>query len=148
MDEDTAHQELRMIKSRNNPPEFQPLRLLIVDDNSQVRQDLHLLLGMNDGLEIAGEAANGLEAVQQAVQLSPDVILLDLEMPVLDGYEAAQKLKNLNPASRVVALSVHSYAAARQKAARAGIDEFIEKGAPLDEILRKIGLHTGEGNAP
>ena len=121
-------------------PKHHPLRLLIVDDNQQVRRDLHLLLGMSEGLEIAGEAANGLEAVQQAAGLRPDVILLDLEMPVGDGYEAARQIKALYPTCRVVALSVHSYDAARQKAARAGVDEFIEKGAPLIEILQKIGL--------
>ena len=116
----------------------QPLRLLIVDDNPQVRRDLHLLLGLNAGLDIVGEAANGLEAVQQAARLNPDAVLLDLEMPVLDGYQAAHQIKSLRPAPRVVALSVHSYRSAREKAAQAGVDEFIEKGAPLGEILLKI----------
>ena len=117
----------------------QPLRLLIVDDNPQVRRDLHLLLGLSDGLEIVGEAANGLEALQRVERLHPDVVLLDMEMPVLDGYEAAHRIKSLRPAPRVVALSVHSYRSAREKAAQAGVDEFIEKGAPLGEILAKIG---------
>jgi NarL family two-component system response regulator LiaR len=124
-------------------PKHHRLRLLIVDDNPQVRQDLHLLLGLSEGVDIAGEAANGLEALQQTANLNPDVVLLDLEMPVQDGYEAARQIKTHYPACRVVALSVHSYPAARQKATQAGVDDFIEKGASLHEILAKIGVSAG-----
>jgi DNA-binding NarL/FixJ family response regulator len=128
-------------EAMNTPlPSHPQLRLLIVDDNPQVRQELHLLLSLSAGLEIAGEAANGLEAIQQTAHLHPDVVLLDLEMPVLDGYEAARQIKTRWPACRVVALSVYSYPAAREKAARSGVNDFIEKGAPLSEILQKICL--------
>jgi len=116
------------------------LRLLIVDDAAEVRRDLRLLLSLSGAVEVAGEAANGREALQQAEHLRPDVVLLDLEMPVMDGYEAARQIKAHWPGCRVVAFSVHSYPSARQKAAVAGVDEFIEKGAPLREILQKIGL--------
>ncbi len=116
------------------------LRLLIVDDVSEVRRDLRLLLTLCGKVDVVGEAANGQEALVLAEALHPEVVLLDLEMPVMDGYEAARQLKARCPASRLVAFSVHSYAAARQKAARAGVDEFIEKGASLDEILQKIGV--------
>ena len=121
------------------PPQPQ-LRLLIVDDVAEVRRDLRLLFTLSGALEVAGEAANGLEALQQVDALQPDVVLLDLEMPVMDGYEAARQIKARWPACRVVAFSVHSYCAARQKADQAGVDEFIEKGAPLNEILQKIGV--------
>ncbi len=116
------------------------LRLLIVDDASEVRRDLRLLFSLSGGVEVAGEAANGLEALKQMDALQPDVVLLDLEMPVMDGYEAARQIKARWPACRVVAFSVYSYPAARQKAAKAGVDDFVEKGAPLPEILQKIGL--------
>ena len=130
-------------QTRNTFEKKPPLRLLIVDDNPQVRRDLHLLLGLSEGLEIVGEAANGLEAVQQTMGLNPDVVLLDMEMPVLDGYEAARQIKYRWPACRVVALSIHSYRSAREKAAQAGVDEFIEKGASLHEILSKIEGSAG-----
>ncbi len=123
----------------NPTPSPQHLRLLIVDDVSEVRRDLRLLFTLNGSPEVAGEAANGREALQLVDALCPDVVLLDLEMPVMDGYETARQIKARCPAVRVVAFSVHSYEAARQKAARAGVDEFIEKGAPLSEILQKIG---------
>ncbi len=117
----------------------QQLRLLIVDDVYDVRRDLRLLITLSGKLEVAGEAADGQEALQLVETLHPDVVLLDLEMPVMDGYETARQIKARWPACRVVAFSVHSYSAARQRAAWAGVDEFIEKGASLNEILQKIG---------
>ncbi len=117
----------------------QHLRLLIVDDVYDVRRDLRLLITLSGKLEVAGEAANGRDALRLVESLLPDVVLLDLEMPVMDGYETARQIKARWPDCRVVAFSVHSYPAARQKAAGAGVDEFIEKGASLDEILQKIG---------
>ncbi len=118
---------------------LQLLRLLIVDDVSDVRRDLRLLFTLSGTLDVVGEAANGRQAVEQVEALWPDVVLLDLEMPVMDGYEATRQIKARHPGCRVVAFSVHTYDAARQKAARAGVDEFVEKGASLNEILQKIG---------
>jgi DNA-binding NarL/FixJ family response regulator len=117
-----------------------PLRLLIVDDMPQVWQDLGLLLTLGGQVEIVGNAANGLEAVQKVAALAPDVVLLDLAMPVMDGFAAAREIKTHWPGCRVIALSVHSYPAARQAAASAGMDDFVEKGAPVQELLKKIGL--------
>jgi len=118
-------------------------RLLIVDDISQVRQDLHYLLELEGRIDVAGEAADGLAAVSQVQALQPDVVLMDLEMPVLDGYEATRRIKALHPACRVVALSLHSYPSAREKAFQAGVDNFIEKGAPIDMLVHAI-LNTQE----
>lgn len=113
-------------------------RILIVDDATQVRAELCTLLKLEGDIDIAGEAANGLEATSQAQALHPDVILMDLEMPVLDGYEATRRIKALSPDCRVVALTIHGYAAAREKALQAGVDVFIEKGAPLDTLVQAI----------
>ena len=124
----------------SNLPAHRPLRLLIVDDKPQVRHELRLLFGLCPELEIAGEASDGLEAVRKTGDLRPDVVLLDLEMPVLDGYEAARQIKTQWPDCRVVAFSIYSYCEARYKALQAGVDVFIEKGAPLQEILQKLGL--------
>ncbi len=122
------------------PSAHRRLRLFIVDDMPDVRRDLGLLLTLSGDLEIAGEASNGQLAVQAFADLKPDVVLMDLEMPVMDGYAAARQIKARWPETRVVALSVHSYPTARQKASQSGCDDFIEKGAPLQEILRKIGF--------
>lgn len=115
-----------------------PLRLLIVDDVTQVRQDLRTALTLSGGIDVVGEASDGEEAVGLAVLLQPDVILMDLEMPVLDGYEAARRIKRARPSCRVVALTVHGDEAARHNAALAGIDDFVVKGAPLATMTRAL----------
>jgi DNA-binding NarL/FixJ family response regulator len=113
-------------------------RLLIVDDVSQVRQDLRTVLTLAGDIEIVGEAADGLEAIRQAEALRPDVVLLDLEMPVLDGCEAARRIKAACPSCRVIALTVHDYQEARQKAFQAGMHDFIVKGTPVEALMQAI----------
>jgi len=116
-------------------------RLLIVDDVSQVRTDLRTLLPLTGDIVVVGEAANGLEAIHQADVLQPDVVLMDLEMPVMNGYEATRQIKNQLPACRVIALTIHGYPNALERALQSGADALIIKGAPLvnlvQEILRK-----------
>lgn len=113
-------------------------RIIIVDDLVQVRRDLRLLLELSGELEIAGEAGNGSEAVTLALTLQPDAVLMDLEMPGLNGYEAARQIKAQLPACRVIALSIHNYPSAWRSANQAGMDGFIEKGAPLNVIVDMI----------
>jgi DNA-binding NarL/FixJ family response regulator len=114
------------------------VRVLIVDDVAQVRQSLRTVLSLTADIEVVGEAVDGREAVQQVEALHPDVVLMDLEMPEMDGYTATLQIKARWPCCQVVALSVHSYGEARQKARQSGVDEFIEKGASLKEILQAI----------
>ena len=119
------------------------VRVLIVDDMAQVRQDLRTVLplaGQAAGLQIdvVGEAGNGQEAVQRAMALEPDVVLMDLEMPVMGGYEATRQIKGRWPSCRVVALTVHGYEAAQQQALQAGVDVFIVKGAPVETLVQAI----------
>jgi len=118
-------------------------RVLIVDDSPQVRQELRTLLPLAGDIEIVGEAADGLEAIRLAEALRPQVVLIDLEMPVLDGYEATRQIKIRCPSCRVVALTVHGYEAARQKASQAGVDVFLVKGAPLEALVRAISEQEG-----
>lgn len=114
------------------------IRVLIVDDAQRVRQDLHTFLTLTGGIQVVGEACNGLEAIQLAKALCPQVILMDLEMPVMDGYEAARQIKASNPSCKVIVLSIHAGAAQRQQALQAGVDAFLEKGAPVDVLLQTI----------
>lgn len=113
-------------------------RVLIVDDNPLVRQELSTLLPLTGDIEIVGEAGDGREAVRLALALGPDVILMDLEMPLLDGYEATRQIRAVCPACRVVALTAHAYEEARQKASLVGVDVFLVKGAPLATLVRSI----------
>src|SRR3972149_6070641 len=114
------------------------IRMVIVDDGTQVRQDLRTMLTLSCDVEIVGEAADGLEAIHQADARHPEVILMDLEMPVLDGYQATEQIKNQHPSCRVVALTVHGYEEARQRALQAGVDAFIVKGESLENLVQAI----------
>jgi DNA-binding NarL/FixJ family response regulator len=114
------------------------LKVLIVDDVPQVRRELGNILPLAGAIEIVGEAANGCEAIRQAEALGPQVVLMDLEMPVMDGYEATRQIKARCPSCRVIALSVHAYQAAQQRAIQAGVDDFIVKGASVETLVQAI----------
>ena len=114
------------------------IKILIVDDKEQVRKDLRTLLTLNSEIEIVGEAVEGREAVRQVEALQPDAILLDLEMPIMDGYQTASQVKELAPSCRVIVLTVHDYPAARTKAFQSGADSFIVKGNPIEELIQAI----------
>jgi DNA-binding NarL/FixJ family response regulator len=114
------------------------IRVMIVDDVERVRQDLRTLLTLLGNIQVVGEAKNGNEAVQQAQVLHPDVILMDLEMPFLDGYEAARQIKASWSSCRIIALTIHDRESERLQAVEAGMDDFIVKGAPLETLIRVI----------
>jgi DNA-binding NarL/FixJ family response regulator len=113
-------------------------RVLIVDDSPQVRQELRTLLPLAGDIVIVGEAGDGLEAVRLVQMLQPEVVLMDLEMPVLDGYEATRQIKASSPSCRVVALTVHGYEGARQKANHSGVDVFLVKGVSVETLVQAI----------
>lgn len=116
-----------------------PVRVLIVDDMPQVRRELTQLLTLAGGLELVGHAANGAQAVELAGALCPDVVLLDLGMPVMDGFEAARRIKASGSGSRIVVLTVHADEASRREALQAGADAFVVKGSSLETMLEAIG---------
>lgn len=114
------------------------LRVLIVDDIASVRRDLCTVLTLSGGLEVIGEASNGQEAISLTESLKPDVVLMDLEMPVMDGYETTRQIKTRFPSCRVIALTVHDYESARAEAHRSGVDAFLVKGVPVESIVQTI----------
>ncbi len=121
------------------------LRVLIVDDVPEVRHDLSVLLQLTDEVQVVGEASNGAEAIDQAEALRPDVVIMDLEMPVMDGYAATRRVKAVSPGCRVIALTIHDGRAERQQALQAGMADVVVKGAPLEALLRAIGVATPSG---
>ncbi len=115
----------------------------------QVRQGLATLLDLaarRISLKVIGEASNGSEAVQLARELQPDVVLMDLEMPILDGFEATRQIKTLLPAVRVVILSLHAGPEEVQSAREAGADGFVTKGASYETLLNTILSLNGFSN--
>jgi DNA-binding NarL/FixJ family response regulator len=119
------------------------IQVLIVDDIPQVRQGLATMLELATKktlpkIKVIGEAQNGNEAIQQAQALHPDVILMDLEMPVVNGFQATQSIKTKDPSVFIIILTIHDDLATRQQATIAGADAFIAKSVPLDELVRSI----------
>jgi pilus assembly protein CpaE len=119
------------------------IRVLIVDDLAEVRQGVSavLQLAANQSmlsLEIVAEARNGSEAVDLAQRLNPDVVLMDLEMPVMDGFEATRRIKVLCPSVKVIILSIHAGGEVLERARSAGADGFVVKGAPYPALLEAI----------
>jgi DNA-binding NarL/FixJ family response regulator len=109
------------------------MRLVIADDRPRTRRALRALLATAPGLEIIGEAADGEDAVRQVAELHPDLVLLDVFMPRLDGIAATQRIKAHWPAVRVVTHSITP--ARREEALAAGADAFVVKGGPVGELL-------------
>lgn len=114
------------------------IRILIVDDHSIVRQGLRMFLGLDDDLEIVGEASNGVQAVEMARQLRPDVVLMDLLMPLMDGTEATAIIRRELPDTEVIALTSVLEDAVVVGAVRAGAIGYLLKDAQADELCRAI----------
>ena len=114
------------------------IRVLIVDDMPQVRHDLRVLLQLTNDIEIVGEAGDGQVAIKLAELLRPDVVIMDLEMPILDGLLATAQIKKMQLSKRVVILSVHSEPEDIQRASQAGADAFIQKGSPYSILMEAI----------
>jgi PAS domain S-box-containing protein len=121
------------------------LRVLLADDHEIVRQGLASLLLEEPSVEIVGEAGNGREAVNLADRLKPDVVVMDVSMPLMDGYEATRQIKANLPQIRVVALSMYNEREARENMQKIGADGYVLKTAPLDELLAAL---RGESRTP
>lgn len=119
-------------------PERPRVRVLLVDDTPRVRHDLRQLLELTGKMEIVAEGGNGQEAVQLTASHSPEVVVMDLEMPVMNGYEATRLIKSRFPATRVVILSVHAGPWEREEARASGADGFVVKGASYDVLVNAI----------
>jgi NarL family two-component system response regulator LiaR len=121
------------------------IRVLIVDDHAVVREGLRTYLGLQDGIEIAGEAANGREAVAEAERLRPEVILMDLEMPELDGVGAMRELRRRGVECRVIVLTSFSDERRLLPAIQAGAAGYLLKDAEPREVVRAVrAAHEGE----
>ena len=114
------------------------MKILIADDHTLVRQGLRKILESQEGWEVVAEAGDGREAVQQAIQLRPDVVVLDLAMPRLNGVEAVQQIERRAPGVRVLVLSMYADEAYVTRAVRAGAAGYLLKDSADADLIRAV----------
>ncbi len=124
---------------------MQKIRLLIVDDHTIVRQGLRSLLEREPDIEVVGEAEDGRSAVRQSGKLLPDLVLMDVAMPLLNGLEAARQIRRLCPKVKVLILSMHENEEYIRQSLAAGAMGYILKDAGVNELLTAIrAVYRGE----
>lgn len=122
-----------------------PIRLLIADDQPIIRRGLALMLGAEDGIEVVGQAGDGVQALELAHALSPDVVVMDLRMPRLGGVAATRRLASELPRVRVVVLTTFDDDELVLEAVRAGAQAYLLKDAEEAEVLETVrAVHRGE----
>jgi len=121
-----------------------PIRILVADDHPIVRDGLIAILNTQPDFEVIGEAATGPATVEQVTALRPDVVLLDLEMPEIDGVEALRRLRETSPDARVIVFTAFDTDERILGAVRAGARGYLLKGVPREEIFHAIRVvHSG-----
>jgi DNA-binding NarL/FixJ family response regulator len=124
---------------------MKPIRILLADDHPVVRDGLAAMLATQPDFEVVGEAGNGAEAVAQAAALRPDVVLMDLEMPLLDGIEAIRRMRVADPTVQIVVLTAFDTDERIFGALQAGAQGYLLKGAPRAEIFAAIRAVSAGG---
>lgn len=115
-----------------------PIRVLVADDQALMRTGFRLILDAQDDVEVVGEAIDGADAVRQFERLAPDVIVMDVRMPTMDGIEATRRLTALDPPARVLILTTFDLDEYVYEALRAGASGFLLKDSPSEELVAAI----------
>ncbi|MBC8166474.1 MAG: response regulator transcription factor [Bryobacteraceae bacterium] len=127
-------------------PSLKRTRILLADDHSVVRSGFRALLAAQPDFEVVGEVANGLEAVQRSVELQPDIVVMDVTMPNLNGIEATRRLAQDAPRVRVLALSMHKDSVYVREILRAGAKGYLLKDSGEDDLINAVrAVAKGEG---
>jgi two-component system response regulator NreC len=123
-----------------------PIRVLLADDHGVVRQGFRLILAQHDDVEVVGEAVNGREAVDLARKLTPDVVILDIAMPELNGVDATRLIRQELPECNVLVLSMHKDAAYVRETLRAGAKGYLLKDSIDGDLVKAVrAVAAGEG---
>ena len=120
-----------------------PLRILVAEDDESFLEAISLLLEQDDRFVVAGRARNGREAVALAEEVAPDAVVVDIEMPVLDGVEATRRLREAAPDLPIVAVSGHDYEERVLEIRQAGADDYVRKARLADELPRVLAALLG-----
>lgn len=124
-----------------------PHTVLIVDDNVHIRRSLRWAIEHDLEWKVCGEASNGAEGVSAALQLKPEVVVLDLSMPVMNGIEAARRLKELNPETHLLMFTSFATPTLEEAARDVGIEAFISKDEDGDNLLQSLRRIVSAGRA-
>jgi DNA-binding NarL/FixJ family response regulator len=121
------------------------IKILVVDDHAIMRDGIRALLGLHDDIEIVGEASEGNEAIEKAEELAPDVVVMDIAMPGMDGLEATRRITKKNPKVKVLVLSQHDNKEYILSAIKAGVVGYVPKRALGLELVSAIrAVHQGD----
>jgi two-component system, NarL family, response regulator NreC len=122
------------MKTKSN----KPVRIFIADDHTIVRQGLSTMLTTEPHFKIVGEACNGLEAVNMVADLNPQVVLMDIAMPILNGIDATRQIKKMNPETKVIILSMHSHDRYINELFRLGASGYLLKNSTGTDVINAI----------
>ncbi len=121
------------------------IRILIVDDHQLVRAGIAALLATQANMEVVGEAADGKEAVEKVKALMPDIVLMDISMPMMDGIKAAQAISEISMSSRVLMLTQHGQEEYVQRVMHSGVNGYILKNSLVEDLTKAIrAVHEGK----
>ena len=120
------------------------MRILVADDQEDVRHGICSLIEEASDLEVCAEASNGEEAVEKTVQLQPDLVILDISMPVMNGFDAARAIRACSPATPILIVSIHEIKTMIDKAREIGVQGYVAKGQVsnlLIDAIHKVMRH-------
>jgi DNA-binding NarL/FixJ family response regulator len=122
------------------------IRILLVDDHAMFRESLRAIIENNDDMEVVAEAENGLSAVKQVYKFKPDIVIMDIRMPVLNGIEATRRIISNFPKIKIIALSSHSDEAFMKEMLQAGALDYQSKVCSRDDLIKCIYKVWSQGS--
>ncbi|MFP4144267.1 MAG: response regulator [Phycisphaeraceae bacterium] len=139
----SARQQQRGKSGASEPSDR--IRIMLADDHAIVREGLRSVLEHQSDFEIVGEAVDGEQTVEMALELEPDVILMDISMPQINGIEATRRLADRLPDTHIIGLSIHDDLSMANCMKEAGADDYLSKGGSAEELCRTIRSVSGQG---
>lgn len=122
------------------------LRILLADDHMVVREGLKILINTQADMEVVGEAENGVDAVTKVSELSPNIVIMDISMPVMNGIDATLKIKQVNPNTKVIALTIYEDTGYLSQLLKAGASGYVLKRAVVEELVNAIRTCAAGGS--